>query len=132
MKRLLFVLMLTGGAAAADVDLFQSPSGNIVCWARFESGLQNIICTIKDRSGAPAMATLAGCTDAHSFEMDGTGPVTSFCGAALRSGGPYPAVPYGATHTTGLFTCRSETTGFGCTNSDGHGFFLSRRAQQVY
>lgn len=132
MHRLILILVLMAGQAAADADVFQSPSGNIQCWARFEASSQNIICTIKERGGSAAMANLGRCNDAHSFEMNGRGPVTSFCGVALRGNRSYPSVPYGTTRVTGSFNCRSETTGLSCNNQDGHGFFLSRKTQRVY
>jgi hypothetical protein len=39
---------------------------------------------------------------------------------------------YGSVWERGPFTCRSRVVGLRCTNSEGHGFFLSRERQEFF
>ena len=43
-----------------------------------------------------------------------------------------PVLAYGETIKRGKITCSSEETGLTCRNANGHGFFLSRRAQNIF
>lgn len=118
-------------AAAADVFTFDTPSGNIACVVGVSADSSDIECTIYERSGPPAAPALANCPAGHSFLMLNRGGVSVSCGGRF-TGRAFEEAPYGVTGRFGGFTCQSETTGLTCTNEDGRGFFLSRRAQRVF
>ena len=102
-----------------------TPSGNIWC-ADVGAKLK---CTIKEFDFP---------TDCHSdgmplITMDIIDPPTadSCAGLALGAVHPQPA-QYGDQIQVGSFFCSVEQTGLTCTNSEGHGFDLSRVALKLY
>lgn len=133
------VVLMATAPALADVDSFKTPSGNIGCTIGIGDGLpSDIECTIFERSGPPAMPHLARCNEGlgHQFSMRERGAVTVKCGQS----GSRPVSPslgddilrYGDTKKFGGIVCRSSKSGLDCSNSDGHGFYLSRGRQSVY
>ncbi|MFD1344252.1 DUF6636 domain-containing protein [Litorisediminicola beolgyonensis] len=127
-------LLLSALPAAADVFTFETPSGNIDCVVGVGGDSSDITCTIYERSGPPARPRPGSCrgTWGHSFEMFSRGAVRMICDGPLRNGSAQEIAPYGVTGAPGGFECTSERTGLTCRNEDGHGFFLSRRAQRVF
>ena len=57
------VVLLSIAPAFADVDVFNTPSGNIECSAGIGDGIPpEVYCTIFDRSAPPSIPRLAQCT----------------------------------------------------------------------
>lgn len=134
MKFFVIALCLTSTPAVADVFMFETPSGNIQCTVGVEVNHADISCDIVQRSGPPAAPRPANCGAAwgHTFTMLQRGPVQMECAFPPRDFEISEKARYGVTGSWGGLSCRSETTGLTCRNADGHGFFLSRRAQQVF
>ncbi len=120
----------TAPAAAADLDSFTSPSGNIGCII-YEEYLR---CDIAERDWSPPPRP-ADCPSftgyGQGIGMDAHGPAAFVCAGdtALNMGRP---LGYGQTHSSQGFTCTSEEAGLRCTNADGHGFRLARQAYDLF
>jgi hypothetical protein len=130
-------IFMTIATAFADVDPFNTPSGNIQCSAGIGDGIpSDVYCTIFEHAGPPPAPGLAKCSDAfgYEFSMRERGPVTVKCGRFPRAtfSGVDNAVKYGGTVKYGGIVCSSSTSGLECRNADTHGFFLSRRRQSVF
>lgn len=128
-------LGLVTGPTRADVWTFETPSENIQCTVGQEIGIQSdITCTIIERSGAPAQPRPADCASdwGHTFSMRETGPAQVICTETSRSKDGFSKADYGITGEFGGFTCHSSRQGLKCTNRDGAGFFLSRKAQKIF
>lgn len=117
-------------AAAADLDSFTSPSGNIGC-ILYEGYLR---CDIAERDWSPPPRP-ADCPSftgyGQGIGMDAHGPATFVCAGdtTLNIG---PALGYGQTHSSDGFVCTSAPAGLRCTNADGHGFQLAREAYDLF
>ncbi|MFN8226089.1 MAG: DUF6636 domain-containing protein [Mycobacterium sp.] len=116
--------------AAADLESFTSPSGNIGCIMDAEY----LRCDIAEREWSPPPRP----TDCPSFtgygqgiSMDPHGPAAFVCAGdtTLHAG---PALGYGQTQRAGGFTCASDEAGVRCANADGHGFRLSRQSYSIF
>ena len=118
--------------ASAEGYGFRTPTGNIYCNGSMEAG--EISCSIVERSGPSAMPDTGACSAfwGHHFQLDRTGPARIVCGPAPRKSTYTDIAPYGVSASFAEISCRSESTGFQCTNADGSGFFLSRREQRVW
>ena len=129
--RLLLALPLALAAppAAADGFGFRTPSGNIYCNGMTTT--PEIACVIVERD--PGSAPI-DCPAGRQLEvaMAERGRVTARCGGPGRASTYTDVAAYGVTGRFGRIECRSEQTGFTCTNADGHGFSLSRRSQRVF
>jgi hypothetical protein len=125
--------MMLGGVAsptlaATSIPSFHTPTGNIGCemaggWLR---------CDIGQKSwGKPARPQGCQLDYGDSFSLKATGkPIWSCHGdTALHLG---RVLAYGTTWHVGAFTCVSRITGLTCTNSQGHGFFLSRQSYRLF
>jgi hypothetical protein len=153
--RLVVPLLVTGvaaallgaaGSAAAPKPIpgIRSPSRNIRCLflppARGASGA-NLHCTIGRANYAAALqhrcsSGPAG-LDWHGFELPATRKGAVTCsGGILDDPGTqrptYKTLPYGKTWRHGPFTCASRLAGVTCTNTRGHGLFLSRQSWRVF
>lgn len=126
------LLILTATGAMADGYGFRTPSGNIYCNGAVEAG--EIGCSIVERSGPPAAPDTEACPSVwgHHVDLDRNGPARMVCGPVPRKSSYTDVAPYGVSASFGGINCRSETTGLQCTNTDGHGFFLSRREQRIW
>ncbi|WP_299774935.1 DUF6636 domain-containing protein [uncultured Tateyamaria sp.] len=135
-SRIAFVLLILSTLPAhADVWSFETPSENIQCSVGQEVNFSDIYCTIIERGGPLAYPRPSGCTASgwgHIFLMGNRGPVSMDCRPLDRNRDAQSQADYGVTATFGGITCTSERTGLTCRNEDGHGFFLSRRSQQVF
>lgn len=123
--------------AAADVFTFATPSGNIECSVGIGEGPSDIICTIYNREGPPALPKPATCTGiwGHDFMMRSIGRVEMTCRDRPlgQPGGAQGIAHYG--EQSGFdpaLVCLSTERGLECRNSEGHGFFLSRARQSVF
>lgn len=119
----------------ADVFPLNTPSGNITCSVGTGETSTDIACAIAEKEGVPPLPRPASCAGpwGHRYEMFDHGPVKGTCGPGYKETKPeMNAMPYGATADFGGIACSSSKQGLECRNSDGHGFFLSRRSQRVY
>ena len=125
-----------GGSAEASPDgAFKTPTGNIVCGLNSD----NVICVIK--TGLNPMPP-------KQEKCDGGDPVsdrvilsaTDAATPILCAGDPGPLVDEavakqladGETIVQGKIGCATFKFGLVCTNSKGHGFFLSRAAASYF
>lgn len=98
------------GASAAQVDLWQSPSGNIRCGYADQTG---IACYMRDTGRYGALRSFGGSSVGYT-----------------RTGLPGGRVlPYGAVWSRSTFRCQSRRDGMRCASSfTGHGFHISRES----
>ena len=124
MRRLLVVaviaLAVAGGASAATVPGFHSPSGNIRCLLVQPKAL---VCQIASSSYAKRLEAKCNGLDWHGFYLSAGKAASRNCsGGILYTGTPrYVDLPYGKSWTRGPFTCRSALTGVTCRSRTGHG-----------
>ncbi|MHA0286878.1 DUF6636 domain-containing protein [Mycobacterium sp. C3-094] len=116
--------------AAADDVSFSSPSGNIACMI-----VDDLLrCDIQTRDWSPPSRP-ADCPDMTGYgqgiSMRATGSASFVCAGDTTFGGG-AALPYGQFQAGGGMSCRSEPSGMRCSNSDGHGFTLSRQAYTLF
>ncbi|EIE52761.1 hypothetical protein AL036_06105 [Salipiger aestuarii] len=137
MFRYLYLAAVMGASPAlADVDYFDTPSGNISCSVGLGRDSSDVSCTIYDRT--PTLPRAGGCSrSGHTVWMNDRGPVTIECDqpglSYARPAGPGPQVlEYGQSWDFGGIRCTSSTKGLECRNAGGHGFFLSRARQSVW
>lgn len=110
---------------------FQSPSGNIGCLI-FSGSAR---CDIVKRSWSPPPRP-ASCPSQVDFgqglEVGRSGTGRFVCaGDTTREPGA-PELPYGTASRAGVITCISRASGLTCTNSGGHGFFISIQGYRVF
>ncbi|WP_425003875.1 DUF6636 domain-containing protein [Mycolicibacterium sp. S3B2] len=116
--------------AGADLVGFTSPSGNIGCI--LSDG--TVRCDVAERDWAPPPRP-SDCPDftdyGQGITLDTTGPASFVCAGdtALGSG---PTLPYGQFEAGGGVSCTSEPSGMRCSNSDGHGFTISRQDYTLF
>ncbi|MCG7582805.1 DUF6636 domain-containing protein [Mycolicibacterium sp. OfavD-34-C] len=116
--------------AGADLVGFTSPSANIGCILADGT----VRCDVAERDWAPPPRP-SDCPDftdyGQGITLDTTGPASFVCAGdtALGSG---PALPYGQFEAGGGVSCTSEPSGMRCSNSDGHGFTISRQDYTLF
>ena len=116
--------------SGADLVGFTSPSGNIGCILAEGT----VRCDVAERDWAPPPRP-SDCPDftdyGQGITLDTTGPASFVCAGdtALGSG---PALPYGQFEAGGGVSCSSESSGMRCSNSDGHGFTISRQDYTLF
>ena len=119
-------------AVADDAAWFLSPSGNIACI--LDSASAYLRCDIMDREWSPPPRP-AGCPTQTGYGQGITlhpyGPATFVCGGDTTFG-DWPTLDYGQFQAGGGMSCNSEPSGVRCSNSDGHGFTLSRQAYRLF
>ncbi len=133
MTRLSLALLLLATPATpalAQDAFFQTPSGNIQCYA----GEDFVDCEIIESDVPPPLPQPADCDlDWGSrFTVGDVGPGAMVCHGDTLRGQGYPVLGYGASLEVGAVTCSSEESGLTCLNRDGGGFTLSRRGQRLF
>ncbi|WP_319532087.1 DUF6636 domain-containing protein [uncultured Cohaesibacter sp.] len=131
----ILALCLLSSPTLADVWTFETPSGNIQCEVGQDFDVPtDIICRIIERQGATALPRPSGCGQdwGHAFSMQDSGPVKGLCESASYERGGFSKAEYGLTAEFGGIYCHSSQKGLRCMNSDGNGFFLSRKKQSVF
>lgn len=116
--------------AGADIVGFTSPSGNIGCI--LADGM--VRCDVAERDWAPPPRP-SDCPDFTDYGQGltlGTTGRASFVCAGDTTLGSGPALPYGQFEAGGGVSCTSEPSGMRCSNSDGHGFTLSRQDYTLF
>ncbi|MGE0221118.1 DUF6636 domain-containing protein [Mycolicibacterium sp.] len=136
MKRVVIAAAALGAAlvgapaAGADIVGFTSPSGNIGCMLA-EDFLR---CDIAERDWAPPPRP-ADCPEftgyGQGITLKPTGPASFVC-AGDTTLGYGDVLPYGQFQAGGGMSCNSEPSGMRCSNSDGHGFTISRQAYTLF
>ena len=136
MKRWALVTALAGSTvlgtpiASADIVGFTSPSGNIGCM--LSDDLLRCDIAARDWSPPPRPADCPDFTDyGQGILVHPYGPATFVCAGDTALGGG-PALPYGQFQAGGGMSCNSEPSGMRCSNSDGHGFTISRQAYTLF
>ncbi|AFM17000.1 hypothetical protein Mycch_2220 [Mycolicibacterium chubuense NBB4] len=117
--------VLHPAAAVADIVGFTSPSRNVGCMLDDDY----VRCDIAERQWSPPPRP-AGCPAVTGYgqgiELQATGPASFVCAGDTAMGGG-PALPYGQVQARAGISCGSEPSGMRCSNSEGHGFTLSRQ-----
>lgn len=134
MRYLLLCLLCLATPAVAEGFGFRTPSGNIYCNGSMFGGAR-LDCSIVNREQGSAPAAVGACPAGRELDVaiDQRGPVRVSCGPASGRLSTYTDIAeYGVTGQFDAITCMSRSSGFQCTNADGHGFVLSRRSQKVY
>ncbi|WP_308124247.1 DUF6636 domain-containing protein [Mycolicibacterium xanthum] len=86
----------------------------------------------RDWTPPPRPADCPGLTDyGQGITLGPNGPASFVCAGdtTLQSG---PPLPYDQFQAGGGMSCTSEPSGMRCSNSDGHGFTLSRQAYTLF
>ena len=116
--------------AGADLVGFTSPSGNIGCILADGT----VRCDVAERDWAPPPRP-SDCPDFTDYGQGitlGTTGRASFVCAGDTTLGSGPALPYGQFEAGGGVSCSSESSGMRCSNSDGHGFTISRQDYTLF
>ena len=117
--------------AGADITGFTSPSGNIACM--LDEDL--LRCDIAERDWTPPPRP-ADCPDMTGYgqgiSLHPHGPANFVCAGDTTFGGSGGVLPYGQFQAGGGMSCNSEPSGMRCSNSDGHGFTISRQAYTLF
>jgi hypothetical protein len=124
------VALIGAPVAAAESVGFTSPSGNIGCILSDEL----LRCDIGERSWSPPPRP-ADCPDYSDYGqgilIHPNGPARFVC-AGDTAMGRAPVLPYGEYQAGGGMSCNSELSGMRCSNSDGHGFTISKQAYSLF
>jgi Family of unknown function (DUF6636) len=132
------------GVKVNPIPGIRSPSRNIRCLfvpAPPGGSSPNLLCSIGQADYSAALqhrcATEPAGLDWHGFELPATrkGGVTCSGGILYDPSTQrptYSTLPYGKTWRHGPFTCTSRVTGVTCTNTGGHGLFISRQSWRAY
>jgi hypothetical protein len=134
MRILTVFLAVLAGPVAADGFGFRTPSGNIYCNGSLQGGAV-LGCSIVNREAGSAPASVGSCPAGREFDVSlaERGAASGQCGGQSGRLSTYTDIAdYGVAGSFGQINCQSEASGFSCTNADGHGFFLSKRSQQIY
>ena len=126
----------TAGATSLALVLFRTPSGNIGCLYSSASGgvPASLRCDIRSRLHSPPPRHPAGCNLdwGDSLALERTGRAVLVCHGDTVIDPRSRVLAYGTGWARDGFSCSSQTTGLRCTNSAGHGFFLSRERWQRF
>ena len=121
------------GFVWAEVQHFQSPSGNILCeinadpdsFVRCDLGVDRQTYTERPASCEGSWG--------RSFVVAERGRGFLNCAVDAIDAPDEPTVlPYGVALELEAITCLSETTGMTCTNADGGGFSVRRAEQRIF
>lgn len=120
-------------AAAQDALIgFRSPSNNIGCQYYDHDRVVALRCDIMEATVTARRPRDCDLEFGKAFEMKPKGPSERLCyGDTIMDQG-LPLLPYGQVWQRGGFTCTSEATGVTCSNTDRHGFSLSRAKQELF
>ena len=129
-----------GPATAAATKAFKTPSGNIVCegWSRADGSVE-VVCVIKTGLKLPAAkhdCSRGGDPIWNRVSLSPTGPAEPV--PCAGDPGPFAVeararvLANDSTWMQGRIACASFSFGLVCTNSSGHGFFLSRTQARLF
>ena len=124
----------SASAGTATYVSFRAPSGNIYC--AYSSGLGSptyLRCDIRSHlHPAPKPRKCVEGVYGESVGMTRTGRAAVLCISDTTYNPSARVLAYGTTWSRGGFRCVSRATGLTCTNTRGHGWFLSRESWRVY
>ena len=124
------VALLSAPTAGADIVGFTSPSGNLGCM--LSEDLLRCDIAERDWSPPPRPADCPGDTGyGQGISIEPTGPASFVCAGDTTLGGG-PALAYGEFRAGGGMSCTSTPSAMRCSNSEGHGFILSRQEYQLF
>ena len=113
---------------------FRTPSGNISC--AYASGLGSpafLRCDIRSHlHPAPKPRRCVEGVYGESVGMSRTSRAAVLCISDTVVSPGARVLAYGASWSRSGFRCVSRATGLTCTNTRGHGWFLSRESWRVY
>ena len=126
---------LSGPASADTLTSFHTPSGNIHCMGIEAAEGTFVNCEVLQRNDSrPLLPRPADCDLdwGQRFTLSSTGPAGLAChGDTVQDPGG-AVLPYGREVRFGPIACSATEQGLTCQNASGHGFFLSRAAQQLF
>jgi hypothetical protein len=135
------IALSAGGASGARLPGVKTPSRNISCffipdWPT-EHGV--LLCSIRValyRDGLQTSCADGPGLDWWGFTLPWSGKAQVFCAGGMTHDPldtlTFSVVRYGKTWHFAPFTCTLQTIGLTCTNTSGHGVFLSRRSWSVW
>jgi hypothetical protein len=126
--------------AAASSGYFETPSKNIVCGYFSVSGPPKLLeCGVVSGLHPVAPKPAGGCHGLDAItdriRLNTTGKTYGFCSCdagVIAEAGRAPVLHYGTTKVAGAFKCTAALSGLTCRNSQGHGFFVSRRTWKSF
>lgn len=128
----------SSGLDQAKNSTFHMPSKQIHCMFVLSEGKaepNGIACDINQSFvRKPIRPRPADCEYdwGQRFELGNDSDAGLECASDWVGSDDSPVLPYGQTIQRGKIICSSEETGLTCRNANGHGFFLSRRAQTLF
>jgi Family of unknown function (DUF6636) len=123
------------GSTRSVVVFFRTPSGNISCaYNSADSTVPAFLrCDIRSHlHPAPAPHRCLEGVYGESVGMTRTGAAHVLCISDTVVVPNAYVLAYGTSWARNGFRCTSRSAGLTCTNSRGHGFFLSRRSWRVH
>ena len=129
----LAVIAMLSNAPAIAFDGLKTPSNNIVCILEDTDGssLRCDIGNIRPTKLHPPKDCYLGWGDAFEISENGKSGERICHGDTIMHEN-VPVLPYRTTWQHGAFTCRSESNGLTCLNTQGHGFSISRSSQRIF
>ncbi len=110
---------------------FKTPSGNITC-VQWSEG-SGIRCDL----GVTEKISLPKPKDCYqvwgqAFSLEPQGKAKPECVGDSIGAIQVPELPYGQVWQKNGFSCSAEKVGLRCTNTEGHGFSLSKKKQSLF
>ena len=140
MRGLVLAVLALAGLAALPASAqtntivsFRTPSANIYCAYTSGFGPAFLRCDIRSHlRPAPRPRACGEGVYGESVGMTKTAAARVLCISDTTYNPNARALAYGTTWARDGFRCTSRSAGLTCTNSRGHGFFLSRESWRVY
>ncbi len=115
---------------------FRTPSGNIHCeeWEVGAHHRAELRCDVLSAAGRPALKRPKDCEldYGYAFMLTERKKPWLLCGGDTIVDPSHAVLPYGTTWRGTGVTCAATLQFLRCTNTDGHGFALSKRAQRLF
>lgn len=92
-------------------NVFQSPTGNLVC--KYRASFDNITCGRHNDQRIVSMTSTGAAREGSYLDWSDETPHTLYYGQKYKGIGAH-------------ITCLSRINGIRCTNYNGHGFFINR------
>ncbi|MBD3665998.1 hypothetical protein [Sulfitobacter aestuariivivens] len=131
----LLMILFAATPLRAENWIAATTANNIHCEVGDNPARASLVCHIKRRSGPLPAARPADCafTWGHGYFITDTGPVRMLCMESWTHNWPGNGkFKPGTSSGFGDITCDATRNTLKCSNADGHGFFLSRRSQQIF
>jgi hypothetical protein len=125
--------LVAPASAQTSIAVFQMPSRSIHCAFNTAVGsTSQLRCDVDYNTRFRTKPR--GCIGDYgrSFQLTPRGRGRAICVTDSVNMSSAPILRYGTSRRFESITCRSRTSGLRCTNTRGHGFFLSRSRQLVF